>query len=83
MKTDLNRISNLDEGCFIYSMWSGYQADDKTRSFLEYLTGRGMILREIHAGGHADHEALKRMVDLLRLKDRRAVNLERDLSTLS
>ena len=66
MKTDLDRISNLDGGSLIYSMWSGYQADDRTRSFLEYLTGRGMTLREIHTGGHADHAALKRMVDLLR-----------------
>jgi len=69
MKTDLEHIKNLKNGTFIYSVWSGYKKEDTTQEFIRFLTGRGMIEKEIHTSGHADRKALKRMVEVLKPKN--------------
>jgi len=69
MKTDLEHIKNLENGTFIYSVWSGYKKEDTTQEFIRFLTGRGMIEKEIHTSGHADRKALKRMVEVLKPKN--------------
>jgi ribonuclease J len=68
MQSDLDRITNLAGGSFIYSMWTGYKADEKTRTFIENLKEKGLTSRDIHTSGHADHEALQRMIDVLKPK---------------
>jgi ribonuclease J len=69
MKTDLEHIKNLKNGTFIYSVWSGYKKEDATQEFIKFLTGRGMVEKELHTSGHADRKTLKRMVEVLRPKN--------------
>jgi ribonuclease J len=68
MQIDLDKIPNLAGGSFIYSMWTGYKADEKTRTFIENLKEKGLTSRDIHTSGHADHEALQRMITVLKPK---------------
>ncbi len=65
MRGDLERLNNLEGGTFIYSMWHGYRKEKSTKAFVDYLLGRGMTEIEIHTSGHADRDALRRMVDAL------------------
>jgi ribonuclease J len=62
MKTDLDRIDKLENGNFIYSMWSGYLKQPKTKSFVDYLKAKGFAFHQIHTSGHADVETLQKMV---------------------
>lgn len=63
MKKDLEYLSKLKNGVFLYSMWSGYQKESTTKNFIDYLISRGMTKRHIHTSGHADKKALQRMID--------------------
>jgi ribonuclease J len=62
MKRDLERISSLSGGNFIYSLWSGYKKDSYTGNFIKYLQGRDMNITDIHTSGHADLGTLKELV---------------------
>jgi ribonuclease J len=61
----LEKLGNLEGGTFIYSMWTGYRREKTTRDFVDYLLSRGMAEKEIHTSGHADLDALRRMVEVL------------------
>lgn len=69
MLKDLEHITKLENGVFIYSMWSGYKKDKATKEFIDFLIGKGMTEKNIHTSGHADLSALKRMVDVLQPKN--------------
>ena len=62
MKTDLDHIDKVENGNFIYSMWSGYLKQPKTKAFVDYLSAKGFSFHQVHTSGHADIEALKEMV---------------------
>ena len=68
MKTDLERITRIDGGNLIYSMWEGYRKKKDTRTFIEYFEKRGFSIHSIHTSGHADVGTLKKMVDALKPK---------------
>lgn len=68
MKTDLERISGIDGGNLVYSMWEGYRKKDNTKKFLEYFESRGFSIHSIHTSGHADINTLKQMVDAIKPK---------------
>lgn len=65
MKPELNHIEKLSGGTFIYSLWEGYKKDKSTKDFINYLVERGMNTIDIHTSGHADIDALKKMVEIL------------------
>jgi ribonuclease J len=62
MKSDIERISGIDGGNIIYSLWEGYLRKDYTKSFIDYLKKRKFILHLIHTSGHADIPTLKEFV---------------------
>jgi ribonuclease J len=66
MKTDLQRITGIDGGNLIYSMWEGYREKDNTKKFLEYFKSRGFSIHSIHTSGHADIDTLKQMVEAIK-----------------
>jgi len=68
MKSDLNALTCLNGGTFIYSMWSGYREETVIYDFIQLLTGQGMRDVTIHTSGHADRQGLQRMVDALKPK---------------
>jgi ribonuclease J len=65
VKYDLERyLHKYTDGCFIYSMWGGYKSHPgKTKDFLDFITDKGMPIKDIHTSGHADLTGLKRMVE--------------------
>lgn len=69
MKKDLENIENLKEGTFIYSLWEGYKKQKTIAKFIDYLVDRGLSEKQIHTSGHADTEALRRMVQVLNPKN--------------
>ena len=62
MINDIENASCLPGAWLIYSLWSGYLKDPKTRPFLEWLHRHGIPLDECHTSGHAS------MQDLVRLR---------------
>jgi len=69
MLKDLEYIKGLEKGIFIYSMWDGYKKEKTTKEFIDFLVGKGMTEKQIHTSGHADQDALKRMVEVLKPKN--------------
>lgn len=69
MQKDLERISGIDGGNLIYSMWDGYLQKTDTKKFIDYLANRKFALHKIHTSGHADTEALKQMVSAIKPKN--------------
>ncbi|HNV95988.1 MAG TPA: MBL fold metallo-hydrolase RNA specificity domain-containing protein, partial [Bacteroidales bacterium] len=69
MLGDLEYLQNINNGVFIYSMWSGYKKEKSTKDFIDALLKKGMTEKEIHTSGHADQEGLKRMVEVLKPKN--------------
>jgi ribonuclease J len=69
MQKDLEHITGIDGGNFIYSMWEGYLPKSETKKFLDYLTSRNFTIHKIHTSGHADTETLKQMVEAIKPKN--------------
>jgi len=69
MKMDIDRIDKMENGNFIYSMWSGYLIQPKTKSFIDHLKSKGFSFHQIHTSGHADVETLKEMVTAMKPKN--------------
>jgi ribonuclease J len=66
MQKDLERISGIEGGNLIYSMWEGYLKKPDTKKFIEYFETRGFTLHSIHTSGHADISTLKQMVKAIK-----------------
>ena len=65
MKTDLKKINNLKGGNLIYSMWEGYLQKDYTSKFINNLKNLNFNIYNIHTSGHADIEALQKIVEAI------------------
>lgn len=69
MQKDLEKISGIDGGNFIYSMWDGYLSKQSTKNFVDYLTNKKFKIIKIHTSGHADTGSLKEMVNAIKPKN--------------
>lgn len=69
LQKDVERITGIDGGNLIYSMWEGYKTKPTTKKFLDYFELRGFSLWNIHTSGHADIETLKKMVEVIKPKN--------------
>jgi ribonuclease J len=69
MKMDIDRIDKMENGNFIYSMWSGYLVQPKTKSFIDHLKSKGFSFHQIHTSGHGNVETLKEMVTAMKPKN--------------
>jgi ribonuclease J len=67
---DLERyLHKYTDGCFIYSMYEGYKNQSgRIKDFLDFITGKGMPIKDIHTSGHADLDSLKKMVSVVKPK---------------
>jgi ribonuclease J len=68
MKSDIERIMEIDGGTIIYSLWEGYIKKEYTKSFIDYLKKRNFTLHVIHTSGHADIPTLKEFVAAIKPK---------------
>ncbi|MCF7859939.1 MAG: MBL fold metallo-hydrolase [Candidatus Cloacimonetes bacterium] len=69
MKKDLEHIEGLQNGNLIYSMWEGYLQRKYTNEFIDFLKNLNFSIYNIHSSGHADIEALQKMVNAIRPKN--------------
>ena len=69
MLNDLEHLNRLENGVFTYSVWNGYRAEKQTRDFIEFLIAKGMTEKQIHTSGHADRDALNKMIEVLKPKN--------------
>lgn len=69
MKRDIDRIDKMENGNFIYSMWSGYLEQPRTKTFIDYLKAKGFSFHQVHTSGHADVQTLKEMVTAMKPKN--------------
>jgi len=68
MQGDLAQLTCLDQGVFTYSLWEGYKKEKSTRDFIDFMETKGVSQQYLHTSGHADQEALRQMVDILKPK---------------
>lgn len=68
IQKDLEHLTNIDGGNFIYSMWEGYLKKNNTKKFVDYLKSRKFNTHQIHTSGHADTNTLNRMVEAINPK---------------
>ena len=68
MMHEIKLINNLSGSTLIYSMWEGYKETTSTIRFLSQIEKRGATIKSIHTSGHADHDALQKMIDAVQPK---------------
>lgn len=56
---------NIKDGNLIYSMWSGYKDQPKTKEFIDLFVDKNFKLIDMHTSGHADVETLKEYADAI------------------
>ena len=61
MMKDVERASCLEGSRLIYSLWSGYLKDSKTKPFLDWLDRHEIPLIECHTSGHASVQDLRKL----------------------
>ena len=59
---------NIKDGNLIYSMWSGYKEQLKTKEFIDLMVSHNFNLLDIHTSGHADIETLKEYANAINPK---------------
>lgn len=59
----LNEDRSFENGILFYSMWKGYQENEYTKKFLEYMESTGVKIHALHTSGHADIETIDRLVE--------------------
>lgn len=57
---------SFEEGLLAYSLWEGYNNDERTRAFLELMEDLGMNVISLHVSGHAGVEAIERPIDTVK-----------------
>jgi ribonuclease J len=59
----LSKKMSFENGVLIYSFWSGYKETEDTKCFLSECENLGLKIVTIHTSGHADYEAIKKLVN--------------------
>lgn len=59
----INEDRSFENGILFYSMWKGYQENEYTKKFLEYMESTGVKIHTLHTSGHADIETIDRLVE--------------------
>lgn len=67
MKRDIE-IAGLQEGLFIYSLWSGYRNSKYQKVFENYLDKSGFTTDVLHTSGHATISDIRRVITALEPK---------------
>jgi ribonuclease J len=59
----LSEMNSFNEGILIYSMWEGYKDKKEIREFLEECKSMGLRVINLHTTGHADSEAITKLIE--------------------
>lgn len=61
MRKDIEK-AELQNGLFVYSMWSGYRDSEYQKAFENYLNQAGFTSDELHTSGHACVSDIQRVI---------------------
>ena len=69
VQSDLEKhLHRYSDGCFIYSMREEHRQNENNRKFFDFIAGKGMETKNIHAPARVDSSALKQTVETLKPK---------------
>ena len=60
----------------VYSMWSGYREKDDIKRLLEIFERRNCPIYTLHTSGHADSDAIQKLIDTVKPKEIKYVHGE-------
>ncbi len=59
---------SFENGLLVYSFWSGYRETESMQQFLAECEQLGLQIITLHTSGHADEDALKRLIETVNPK---------------
>lgn len=62
------RAIKISNGNFIHSLWRGYKDKKSVAEIRDYFIGQGLTSYDIHTGGHADTEYLRKFANAVNPK---------------
>jgi ribonuclease J len=65
MRVDLAKMSSINGGNLVYSLWEGYLSKQPTKGFIDYLSNQQFTLHKVHTSGHADIATLQSLVNAI------------------
>lgn len=72
----LSKRMSFENGLLIYSLYTGYKEVPRMKSFLSECERMGLEIKTLHTSGHADGEAIRRLVEKVRPKKIMPVHTE-------
>ena len=67
MRMDMEAIG-LQDGLFVYSLWSGYRESEYQKKFEDFLNRKGFKIDMLHTSGHATVSDIHRVITELEPK---------------
>lgn len=58
----LSKEVNFNGGILFYSMWKGYEKEQKMQEFLKFMQEKGVEIFYLHTSGHADKDAIDKLI---------------------
>ena len=59
----LSKEMSFRNGLLIYSFWSGYKETPDMKKFIKECEKLGLSIKTLHTSGHADKEAIKKLIE--------------------
>ena len=62
-------LETRPDAALIYSMWSGYREKEEIKRLLEIFERRNCPIYTLHTSGHADSDAIQKLIDTVNPKE--------------
>ena len=69
-------LETRPDATLIYSMWSGYREKEDIKQLLEIFERRNCPIYTLHTSGHADSDAIQKLIDTVKPKEIKYVHGE-------
>ena len=69
-------LETRPDATLIYSMWSGYRKKEDIKQLLEIFERRNCPIYTLHTSGHADSDAIQKLIDTVKPKEIKYVHGE-------
>ena len=69
-------LETRPDATLIYSMWSGYREKEDIKQLLEIFERRNCPIYTLHTSGHADSDAIQKLIDTIKPKEIKYVHGE-------
>ncbi len=69
-------LKTRPDATLIYSMWNGYREKEDIKQLLEIFKQRNCPIYTLHTSGHADSDAIQKLIDTVKPKEIKYVHGE-------